>query len=270
MLDNIGNNIKAITNSLWMWLKNVRTLSYADIVKNLVLAILILFVVYIALNMEVIASMSSLVIWGIAGVLVVFVIIQLTLEINNANKKKEHQASLEEEHRIIEGKRQIEDELDSAMDKAIYRLNCRRIMIHSYHNGIRAFAGLPFLRMSVIKEVINQDMPNVEYMADAYQNQLLSLYKFPSLLNNANYMVYSFEKMKGIDYKFACNMAMSGDKHSLAVQLRNGHNIPIGDIILSWDKEEDIPSKGDKRDCERIKEEVDNISSLAKAYLIVK
>ena len=270
LLDIIGRNIKAITQSLLGWLKGVTTLSYADIIKNVILAILILGVVYIALNMEVIASMSSLVIWGFAGIIIVFLIVQLILEISKSSKKKEHNQLVKEEQDIIQGKNQLNDELDSAMDKAVYRLNCARIMVHSLHNGIRAFAGLPFLRMSVIKESINSDIPDNEMVADLYQGQMISLYKFPSLLNKEEYIVASIDEMKQLDFKFACNMNMSKDSICLAIPLKNVHNTPIGFVIFGWRSEDDVPMKDGKRDCERITDEARNICSLAKAYLIVK
>lgn len=272
-LDTIGKNIREILPSLLTWLRGVSKLTYAEIVKNLILAILILGVIYIAINMEDIKTMSSIVIWFFCGVICVFLSIQLILELNKDNKKKEHSETVKEERAIIDGKEQLNDELDSAMSKAVYRLKCSRIMVHSFHNGIRAFAGLPFLRMSVIKESINTDIPNNEMMADAYQNQMLSLYKFPSILNKKEYIICNIDDMKKIDYKFSCNMAMSGDKIALAIPLKNHNNSPIGFVIFGWRSNEDVPVHIENgkavKNCSIIREEVRNICSLAKALLIV-
>lgn len=169
------NVIKTITDTLWGWIEHIKTLNYHAIVKNFIVAILIFIVYFFFVNMEALTAIPSITLSIIGGLLLLFIVIQYVSESKSQNK-----VMLKEQH-ILQSKERLGEELDAAMEKALYRLKCSRIMIHSLHNGIHSFGGLPFKRSSVIKETVNLDS-NVEYMADAYQNQLLSLYKFPSIL----------------------------------------------------------------------------------------
>lgn len=252
------NLIKTVTDTLWGWIEHIKTLNYHAIVKNFVVAILIFIVYFFFVHMEALTAIPSMTLSIIGGLLLLFIIVQYVSE--NKSQKK----SLLQEQRLLESKEKLSGELDSAMEKSVYRLKCSRIMVHSLHNGTRSFGGIPFKRMSVIKETVNLDA-NVDYLAEAYQNQLLSLYKFPSLLNKSEYMCLTYEKLKEIDNRYACQMKMSGDNVFIAVPLRSAHGLPIGMVTFGWKDKSDMPISHST-----LRNEILNVCSLAKSLLIVK
>ena len=252
------NLIKTVTDTLWGWIEHIKTLNYHAIVKNFVVAILIFIVYFFFVHMEALTAIPSITLSIIGGLLLLFIIIQYVSE-NKSQKKV-----ILKEQRLLESKEKLSGELDSAMEKSVYRLKCSRIMVHSLHNGTRSFGGIPFKRMSVIKETVNLDA-NVDYLAEAYQNQLLSLYKFPSLLNKSEYMCLTYEKLKEIDNRYACQMKMSGDNVFIAVPLRSAHGLPIGMVTFGWKDKADMPISHST-----LRNEILNVCSLAKSLLIVK
>lgn len=252
------NVIKTITDTLWGWIEHIRTIDYHAIVKNFVVAILIFIVYFFFVNMEALTAIPSITLSIIGGLLILFIVIQYVSESKSQNKV------MLKEQRLLESKDKLSDELDSAIEKALYRLKCSRIMIHSLHNGTRSFGGIPFKRMSVIKETVNLDA-NVDYLAEAYQNQLLSLYKFPSLLNKKEYMYLTYDELKKIDNRYACQMKMSGDVVFIAVPLRSAHGLQIGIVTFGWKDTADVPISHST-----LRSEILNVCSLAKSLLIVK
>ena len=255
---NLPTILKSVTDSLWKWISNVKTLNYHAIVKNFIVAILIFIVYFFFVHMEALTAIPSITLSIIGGLLLLFIAIQYVSESKSQNKV------MLKEQRLLESKEKLSDELDAAMEKALYRLKCSRIMVHSLHNGTRSFGGIPFKRMSVIKETVNLDA-NVDYLAEAYQNQLLSLYKFPSLLNKKEYMCLTYEKLKEIDNRYACQMKMSGDNVFIAVPLRSAHGLQIGMVTFGWKDNDDMPISHSK-----LRNEILNVCSLAKSLLIVK
>lgn len=137
-------------------------------------------------------------------------------------------------------------------------------MVHALHNGSKSFSGLPFVKFSCIKEVINQDIPDNGYVADSYQSQLLSLYKFPSLLQKNKTMKYSLDEMKDIDFKYYADMRLTKDKYNIAQIITNEFDRPIGYVTIAWHEKKDMAEQS------IIDEELNNVCSLAKAYLIVQ
>lgn len=252
------NVIKTITDTLWGWIEHIKTLNYHAIVKNFIVAILIFIVYFFFVHMEALTAIPSMTLSIIGGLLLLFIVIQYVSESKSQNKV------LLKEQRLLESKEKLSDELDSAMEKALYRLKCSRIMIHSLHNGTRSFGGIPFKRMSVIKETVNLDA-NVDYLAEAYQNQLLSLYKFPILLNKKEYMYLTYDELKEIDNRYACQMKMSGDNVFIAVPLRSAHGLQIGMVTFGWKDTADVPISRNT-----LMNEILNVCSLAKSLLIVK
>lgn len=252
------NVIKTITDTLWGWIEHIKTLNYHAIVKNFVVAILIFIVYFFFVHMEALTAIPSITLSIIGGLLLLFIVIQYVSE------SKSHKKVILKEQHILQSKERLGEELDAAMEKAVYRLKCSRIMVHSLHNGIHSFGGLPFKRSSVIKETVNFDA-NVEYMADAYQNQLLSLYKFPSLLAKKEFMYLTLDELKKVDYKYYCQMKMSADSVFIAVPLKNVYNMGIGYVTFGWKDTADVPISHSK-----LRNEILNVCSLAKSLLIVK
>ena len=252
------NLIKTVTDTLWGWIEHIKTLNYHAIVKNFVVAILIFIVYFFFVHMEALTAIPSITLSIIGGLLLLFIIIQYVSE-NKSQKKV-----LLKEQNILKSKEKLSDELDAAMEKAVYRLKCSRIMVHSLHNGKRGFGGVPFLRSSVTKEAVNVDA-NVDYLAEAYQNQLLSLYKFPSILAKKEFLYLTYDELKKIDNRYACQMKLSGDNVFIAVPLKNVYNMTIGYVTFGWLQKEDVPISRNT-----LRNEILNVCSLAKSLLIVK
>ena len=145
------NVIKTITDTLWGWIEHIKTLNYHAIVKNFIVAILIFIVYFFFVHMEALTAIPSITLSIIGCLLLLFIVIQYVSENKSQNN------IMLKEHRLLESKEKLSDELDAAMEKAVYRLKCSRIMVHSLHNGIHSFGGLPFKRSSVIKETVNFD-----------------------------------------------------------------------------------------------------------------
>ena len=257
-LDILGKNIKEITTSLLHWLYGIRKLNYGDIIKNLVVALLIIGVVFIALNLELLKSMSSLVIYGFVATLLLFLIIQFFKEMHVKNKKKEEKQKLAD----LQSLEELSPIVDEAMIKCLYKLNASRILLHCYHNGQQSFCNAPFAKMSVVKEVVDEDN-NVEMMADYFQQQMLGLYRFPTYINNHAMFTGSQEDVKKIDYKYYGNMVQTKDVYCATKSIRNG-STNVGYVTIGWQADKQIPSQ------EKIKSEIEKLAIECRAYIVMR
>ena len=257
-LDILGKNIKAITTSLLNWLYGIRKLNYGDIIKNLVVALLIIGVVFIALNLELLKSMPLIVLYVFVAVLLTFLIIQFFTELHKNNKKKEEK----EEIKALEKLEELSPMVEEAMLKCLYKLNASRILLHCYHNGQQSYCNAPFAKMSVVKEVVDEDN-NVEMMADYFQQQMLGLYRFPTYINNHAMFVGNQEDVKKIDYKYYGNMVQTKDVYCAAKSIRNG-STNVGYVTIGWQADKEIPSQ------EKIKSEIEKLAIECRAYIVMR
>ena len=256
-LDVIGKNIKSITTSLLNWLFGIRKLNYGDIIKNLVVALLILGVVFIALNLELLKSMSSMVLFGFVAVLLIFIVVQFFVEMHTRNKKKEEREELAD----LQALEELSPMVDEAMIKCMYKLNASRILLHCYHNSQKSLGNAPFAKMSVVKEIVDEDA-NVEMMADYFQQQMLSLYRFPSYINNHSIFAGNQEEVKAVDYKYYGNMIQTKDVYCASKSIRSG-SMNVGYVTIGWQEGKELPS------AEKIKNEIEKLAIECRAYIVM-
>lgn len=269
-LENISSSLQCIVDAVLSWFKGIKHLTYDQIYKAIVAAVLCFLLYFVVTNSDQLHNYTVQLFFGLLGVVGVLSIIHLITDNKKKvkDKIKDHNEIIKyidkEEEKIIEQKHDLNEALNNQMQKALYHMKCSRIMVHALHNSTKAFAGLPFVKMSCIKEIINVDIPDYEYCADSWQGQLLSLFKFPSLLQKNKIMKYSLDEMKDIDYKYYACMLISKDRYSVAKILTNEVNRPIGYVTIAWHEKKDMAEQS------IIDEELENICALAKAYLIVQ
>lgn len=257
-LDILGKNIKSITTSILNWLYSIRKLNYGDIIKNLVVALLIIGVVFIALNLELLKSMPLLVLYGFIATLLTFLIIQFFTELHTNLKKKEEK----EEIKALQSLEELSPIVDEAMIKCLYKLNASRIMLHCYHNSQKSLGNAPFAKMSVVKEVVDEDN-NVEMMADYFQQQMLGLYRFPTYINNNAMFTGTQEDVKQIDYKYYGNMVQTKDVYCAAKSIRNG-STNVGYVTIGWQADKQVPP------VEKIKSEIEKLAIECRTYIVMR
>ena len=256
-LDILGKNIKVITTSILNWLYGIRKLNYGDIVKNLVVALLIIGVVFIALNLELLKSMPLIVLYGFVATLLTFLIIQFFTELHKNNKKKEEK----EEIKALQALEELSPMVEEAMLKCLYKLNASRIMLHCYHNSQKSLGNAPFAKMSVVKEVVDEDS-NVEMMADYFQQQMLGLYRFPTYVNNHSIFAGNQEDVKKIDYKYYGNMVQTKDVYCATKSIRHG-STNVGYVTIGWQEGKEIPA------FDKIKTEIDKLAIECRPYIVM-
>ena len=269
-LENISSSLQCIVDAVLSWFKGIKHLTYDQIYKAIVAAVLCFLLYFVATNSDQLHNYTVQLFFGLLGVVGVLSIIHLITDNKKKVKEKikDHEEIIKymdkEEEKIIEQKHDLNEALNNQMQKALYHMKCSRIMVHALHNGSKSFSGLPFVKFSCIKEVINQDIPKYDFCADSYQSQLLSLYKFPSLLQKNKTMKYSLDEMKDIDFKYYADMLITKDKYNIAQIITNEFDRPIGYVTIAWHEKKDMAEQS------IIDEELNNVCSLAKAYLIVQ
>lgn len=269
-LENISSSLQCIVDAVLSWFKGIKHLTYDQIYKAIVAAVLCFLLYFVVTNSDQLHNYTVQLFFGLLGVVGVLSIIHLITDNKRKvkDKIKDHEEIIKymdkEEEKIIEQKHDLNEALNNQMQKALYRMKCSRIMVHALHNGSKSFSGLPFVKFSCIKEVINQDITDNDFVADSYQSQLLSLYKFPSLLQKNKTMKYSLDEMKDIDFKYYADMLISKDKYNIAQIITNEFDRPIGYVTIAWHEKKDMAEQS------IIDEELENICALAKAYLIVQ
>ena len=256
-LDLLGKNIKSITTSILNWLYGIRKLNYGDIIKNLVVALLIIGVVFIALNLELLKSMPLIVLYVFIAVLLTFLIIQFFTESHSNNKKKEEK----DEIKALQTLEELSPMVEEAMIKCLYKLNASRVLLHCYHNSQKSLGNAPFAKMSVVKEVVDEDS-NVEMMADYFQQQMLGLYRFPSYINTHSIFTGTQEDVKKIDYKYYGNMVQTKDVYCATMSIRNG-STNVGYVTIGWQEGKKIPP------VEKIKSEIEKLSIECRPYIVM-
>ena len=148
------------------------------------------------------------------------------------------------------------------MIKCLYKLNASRILLHCYHNGQQSFCNAPFAKMSVVKEVVDEDN-NVEMMADYFQQQMLGLYRFPTYINNHAMFTGTQEDVKKIDYKYYGNMVQTKDVYCATKSIRNG-STNVGYVTIGWQADKQVPP------VEKIKSEIEKLAIECRAYIVMR
>ena len=88
------NKILENLDKLWKWIKNISTLDYGALLKNFIVAVLIIVVCFLSLNINLIVSSPLFVLAIIGIVILVFFIVQLISDIHRKITDKKEMNSM--------------------------------------------------------------------------------------------------------------------------------------------------------------------------------
>ena len=223
-------------DKLWKWIKNISTLDYGALLKNFIVAVLIIVVCFLSLNINLIVSSPLFVLEIIGMVILVFFIVQLIGDIHRKITDKKEMNSVSK--RIL-----FQEEIQSRLKDTMYKLNADRIFIEELHNSVANFGGLGFIKFTMSYEVVNQTKPiPVPYISSGYQSQQATLYNMPIFLKRNGFYKGNIEEVAKIDNRYGFNMSNEGDKYGAFVTIPGMKPKPmIGWVAVTWRNEKDKP-----------------------------
>lgn len=142
------------------------------------------------------------------------------------------------------------DKIQHIIERELYKLDAKRIMVLELHNGNTGMGGLPFNKCTATFEYMDDD---VYPIAQQYQEQQLSLIPFSSILFKNGYWCGDVEELENVDRALYHKMASNGTKHFAASVIR-GVDKPIALLFISFT---DID---ENHNCEYIQEEIHKMS----------
>ena len=223
-------------DKLWKWIKNISTLDYGALLKNFIVAVLIIVVCFLSLNINLIVSSPLFVLEIIGMVILVFFIVQLIGDIHRKITDKKEMNSVSK--RIL-----FQEEIQSRLKDTMYKLNADRIFIEELHNSVANFGGLGFIKFTMSYEVVNQTKPiPVPYISSGYQSQQATLYNLPIFLKRNGFYQGTKEEVSNVDNRYGFNMGNEGDKYGAFIIIPGKKDKPmIGWIAIAWRDEKDKP-----------------------------
>ena len=223
-------------DKLWKWIKNISTLDYGALLKNFIVAVLIIVVCFLSLNINLIVSSPLFVLEIIGMVILVFFIVQLIGDIHRKITDKKEMNSVSK--RIL-----FQEEIQSRLKDTLYKLNADRIFIEELHNSVANFGGLGFIKFTMSYEVVNQTKPiPVPYISSGYQSQQATLYNMPIFLKRNGFYKGNIEEVGKIDNRYGFNMSNEGDKYGAFMTIPGMKTKPmIGWVAVAWRDEKDKP-----------------------------
>ena len=230
---------KAILENLdkiWLWIKNISTLDYGALLKNFIVAVLIIVVCFLSLNINLIVSSPLFVLEIIGMVILVFFIVQLIGDIHRKITDKKEMKSVSK--RIL-----CQEEIQHRLKTTLYKLNADRIFIEELHNSVANFGGLGFIKFTMSYEVVNQTKPiPVPYISSGYQSQQATLYNLPIFLKRNGFYKGNIEEVSNVDNRYGFNMSNEGDKYGAFMTIPGMKTKPmIGWVAVAWRDEKDKP-----------------------------
>ena len=224
-------------DKLWQWIKNISTLDYGALLKNFIVAVLIIVVCFLSLNINLIVSSPLFVLAIIGIVIVVFFIVQLISDIHRKITDKNEMKSVSK--RIL-----CQEEIQSRLKDTMYKLNADRIFIEELHNSVANFGGLGFIKFTMSYEVVNQTKPiPVPYISSGYQSQQATLYHMPIHLKRNGFYQGNIEEVSKIDNRYAFNMSNEGDNYGAFIIIQGKKDKPmIGWIAIAWRDKKEVPN----------------------------
>ena len=223
-------------DKLWKWIKNISTLDYGALLKNFIVAVLIIVVCFLSLNINLIVSSPLFVLEIIGMVILVFFIVQLIGDIHRKITDKKEMKSVSK--RIL-----FQEEIQSRLKDTMYKLNADRIFIEELHNSVANFGGLGFIKFTMSYEVVNQTKPiPVPYISSGYQSQQATLYNLPIYLKRNGFYKGNIEEVSNVDNRYGFNMSNEGDKYGAFMTIPGMKTKPmIGWVAVIWRDEKDKP-----------------------------
>ena len=231
------NKILENLDKLWKWIKNISTLEYGALLKNFIVAVLIIVVCFLSLNINLIVSSPLFVLELIGMVILVFFIVQLISDIHRKITDKKEMKSVSK--RIV-----CQEEIQRRLKATLYKLNADRIFVEELHNSVANFGGLGFIKFTMSYEVVNQTKPiPVPYISSGYQSQQATLYHMPIHLKRHGFYQGNIESVGKIDNRYAFNMGNEGDNYAAFIIIQGRKDKPmIGWIAIAWRDEKDVPN----------------------------
>ena len=223
-------------DKLWKWIKNISTLEYGALLKNFIVAVLIIVVCFLSTNLNLIVSSPLFVLALIGIVIFVFFIVQLISDIHRKITDKKEMKSVSK--RIV-----FQEEIQRRLKNTMYKLNADRIFIEELHNSVANFGGLGFIKFTMSYEEVNQTKPiPVPYISSGYQSQQATLYNMPIFLRRNGFYKGSNEEVGKIDKRYAFNMSNEGDKYGAFMTIPGTKTKQmIGWVAVTWRDEKDKP-----------------------------
>lgn len=224
-------------NKLWEWIKNISTLEYGALLKNFIVAVLIIVVCFLSTNLNLIVSSPLFVLELVGMVILVFFIVQLISDVHRKISDKKEMKSVSK--RIV-----FQEEIQRRLKATMYKLNADRIFIEELHNSVANFGGLGFIKFTMSYEVVNQTKPiPVPYISSGYQSQQATLYHMPIYLRKNLFYKGNIEEVGKIDNRYAFNMGNEGDKYGAFMTIPGSKTkAMIGWVAVTWRDEKDKPN----------------------------
>lgn len=116
------------------------------------------------------------------------------------------------------------------MDKAMYRMECSRIIVLELHNGTTSSIGLPFEKCSATYEVVGEEVVPV---SEQYQEVNLSLYPLTAYLKANGYWHGRTEDLRTIDKSLSYRMLSNGAEE-VAGCLIEGIEKPLALMFVTY------------------------------------
>ena len=223
-------------DKLWRWIKNISTLDYGALLKNFIVAVLIIVVCFLSLNINLIVSSPLFVLALVGMVILVFFIVQIISDIHRKITDKKELTSVSK--RIV-----CQEEIQRRLKDTLYKLNADRIFVEELHNSVANFGGLGFIKFTMSYEVVNQTKPiPVPYISSEYQSQQATLYHMPIHLKRNGFYQGTKEEVAKIDNRYSFNMGNEGDNYGAFIIIPGKKDKPmIGWIAIAWRDEKDVP-----------------------------
>jgi hypothetical protein len=136
------------------------------------------------------------------------------------------------------------------IEKSLYKIGAKRIIILEMHNGNSGMGGLPFNKCSATFEFMDDGIIPV---AAQYQEQQLSLIPFANYLFNNGYFCGNIKDLEQYDRGLYHRMSANGTKHFAACVIK-GVDKPLAFLFVSF---------GDldmNHSCEIVREQIRHIS----------
>lgn len=137
---------------------------------------------------------------------------------------KEHLAAMEYSM-------QNSEKMHILSEKLLYRVNAKRVMVLTLHNGTESNGGIPFVKCSASYEALNE---NVVPIANQYQDIQLSLMPFSTIIFQEGYWCGDVDKLKEIDKGLYYKMKSNGTEHFAACVIE-GVDKPLALLFVSFD-----------------------------------
>lgn len=136
------------------------------------------------------------------------------------------------------------EKLHILSEKLLYRVEAKRVMVLSLHNGNESNGGLPFAKCTATYEALSD---NAYPIAPQYQDIQLSLMPFATKLFQVGYWCGDVEDLKEIDKSLYYKMKGNDTEHFAACVIE-GVDKPLAFLFVSFNTTDDNHNCSDVRE----------------------